>query len=107
MKKFALNFRKAGNYAFFCPQSRLHLTRSNPIGFADEVTSYIQRGLKSGVIIDVTEDTNIPGPTVNKQAEQARVADTKSTEQVKTDTSLEVHEEKETSPRRGRRGSQN
>lgn len=47
-----LNRRKAGNYAFFCPASQLHLTISNPIDYANRVTSYILRGLKSGVILD-------------------------------------------------------
>lgn len=56
MIKFMLNLHKSGNYAFFCPVSRLHLTVSNPIGFANEVTSYILRGLKSNVIIQLEDD---------------------------------------------------
>ena len=53
MIKLMLNLRKPYNYAFFCPVSRLHLTISSPVGFANEVTSAILRGLKSNVLIDV------------------------------------------------------
>lgn len=53
MARFALNNQKANNYAFFCPVSRLHLTRSNPIGSTNGVTPAIVRGLRSKVILDV------------------------------------------------------
>jgi hypothetical protein len=53
MIKLMLNTRKPYNYAFFCPESRLHLTVGNPVGFADRVTSAILRGLRSNAIIDV------------------------------------------------------
>lgn len=55
--KIQLNFNKPDNYAFFCPVSKVHLTRSHPVDFVDEVTPYIKRGLKSEAIIDVTETT--------------------------------------------------
>lgn len=51
--KLLLNLRKPYNYAFFDPKSRIHLTVSSPIGFANEVTPAILRGLRSQVIIDV------------------------------------------------------
>ena len=54
--KLQLNFNKPNNYAFFCPVSRLHLTRTNPIGYANEVTPSIKRALKIGNILDITED---------------------------------------------------
>lgn len=54
--KLQLNFNKPNNYAFFCPVSRLHLTRTNPIGYADEVTPSIKRALKVGNILDITEE---------------------------------------------------
>lgn len=54
--KLQLNFNKPNNYAFFCPVSRLHLTRTNPIGYANEVTPSIKRALKVGNILDITED---------------------------------------------------
>lgn len=50
-----LNFNKPGNYAFFCPVSKVHLTRSNPVAIVNEVTPYIKRGLKSEAILDVTD----------------------------------------------------
>lgn len=55
--KLQLNFNKPGNYAFFCPVSRVHLTRSNPVAFVNEVTPYIKRGLKSKSIIEVSDDS--------------------------------------------------
>ena len=54
--KLQLNFNKPNNYAFFCPVSRLHLTRTNPIGYANEVTPSIKRALKVGNILDITEE---------------------------------------------------
>lgn len=54
--KLQLNFDKPDNYAFFCPVSRLHLTRTSPVGFADEVTPSIKRALKVGNILDITEE---------------------------------------------------
>lgn len=51
--KIALNLKTPGNYAFFCPVSRLHLTRSNPVGFTDRVTSAIFMGLNNKSLIDV------------------------------------------------------
>lgn len=51
--KIALNLKKPGKYAFFCPVSRLHLTRSNPVGYTDRVTSAILTGLKYKTLLDV------------------------------------------------------
>jgi len=50
-----LNARKPGNYAFFCPVSKLHLTLSSPVGIydTDVVTSYILRAIKSKTLLDV------------------------------------------------------
>ena len=53
MIRLALNLRKPYNYAFFDPKSRIHLTVSSPVGFANEVTPAILRGLRSQVLIDV------------------------------------------------------
>jgi hypothetical protein len=53
--KLQLNLNKPDNYAFFCPVSRVHLTRSNPVVYVNEVTPYINRGLKTKAIIDITE----------------------------------------------------
>lgn len=59
MARFGLNNQKANNYAFFCPVSRLHLTRSNPIGVANGVTPAILRGLRSKVILDLDDAVDI------------------------------------------------
>ena len=78
--KLQLNFNKPGNYAFFCPVSRVHLTRSNPVAFVNEVTPYIKRGLKSKSIIEVS-DNNVTGQKTAKpetkpvQAEEAKATE--------------------------------
>ena len=55
--KLQLNFNKPDNYAFFCPVSKVHLTRSNPVAEVNEVTPYIERGLKTKAILEIAEDT--------------------------------------------------
>lgn len=71
MFKIALNNRKPYNYAFFCPVSKLHLTVSNPVGFAHEVTPAISRGLKSGTLVDVDGAIDLSAGKV-KEAEQGQ-----------------------------------
>jgi len=58
--KIQLNFNKPDNYAFFCPVPKVNLSRSNPVAYIDEITSYIRRGLKSKAIL-LIEDNNITG----------------------------------------------
>ena len=53
--KYGLNASKSNNYAFWDPQSRLHLTIDNPVGYADRVTVAIRRGLVSKSIYAVVE----------------------------------------------------
>lgn len=78
--KLQLNFNKPGNYAFFCPVSRVHLTRSNPVAFVNEVTPYIKRGLKSKSIIEVS-DNNVTGQkTAKPEAKPVQAEETKATE---------------------------
>lgn len=60
-----LNPRKVGNYAFFCPDSRLHLTMGNPTGSVGRITSPILRGLKTKVLIDVNGVVNLETGEVN------------------------------------------
>lgn len=93
MIKLMLNNHKFNNYAFFCPVSRLHLTVSNPVGYVNEVTTAILRGLKSQNIIDVDNVIDIETGTIKaektnntKQAEapkQEKVAESKSTDSKK------------------------
>lgn len=66
-----LNRQKFNNYAFFCPVSRMHLTVSSPVGYANEVTSAILRGLKSKSILDVDGVVDLETGTVKKA--QAKV----------------------------------
>ena len=78
--KLQLNFNKPGNYAFFCPVSKVHLTRSNPVGFVNEVTPYISRGLKSKSIIEVS-DNNVTGQkTAKPEAKPVQAEEVKATE---------------------------
>lgn len=78
--KLQLNFNKPGNYAFFCPVSRVHLTRSNPVAFVNEVTPYIKRGLKSKSIIEVS-DNNVTGQkTAKPETKPVQAEETKATE---------------------------
>lgn len=51
--KILLNSAIRENYAFFCPQSGLHLDVVNPVGFTDRVTPSILRGLKGHTLVDV------------------------------------------------------
>lgn len=74
MARFQLNLAKPNNYAFFCPQSRLHLTVSSPVGYADEVTSAIIRGVKSGSVIDIDNVVNTAGSSNNKAEETETTA---------------------------------
>ena len=87
--KLQLNFNKPGNYAFFCPVSKVHLTRSNPVGFVNEVTSYISRGLKSKSIIEIP-DNNMTGQRTAKPVQKEEV---KATEAMSS-----VEEEPATAP---------
>lgn len=78
--KLQLNFNKPDNYAFFCPVSRVHLTRSNPVAFVNEVTPYIKRGLKSKSIIEVS-DNNVTGQkTAKPEAKPVQAEEAKATE---------------------------
>lgn len=60
-----LNPSKTGNYAFFCPVTRLHLTLANPVGITDRVSHYILRGIKSKTLIDVNGVINLETGKVN------------------------------------------
>ena len=71
MIKFMLNKYKFNNYAFFCPVSRMHLTVSSPVGFSNEVTPAILKGLKAKTILDVDGVIDLETGTV-KEA-QAKV----------------------------------
>ena len=86
--KLQLNFNKPDNYAFYCPVSRIHLTRSNPVAIIDEVTPYIRRGLKCKSIIEI-EENNATGQ--NPDTEKPKKAETPKAEGIKP---IEVEEPK-------------
>jgi hypothetical protein len=101
-----LNFNKPDNYAFFCPVSRLHLTRSNPVGKVNEVTRYIQRGLNSGKIIELKEENNDNVSDNNKkETEQEQLQKSTISSEVQMENPVEsevvepkVEEAKEEAP---------
>lgn len=122
--KLQLNFNKPGNYAFFCPLSKIHLTRSNPVAFVNEVTPYINRGLKSKAIIEIVEtegqkanikkeEEPVKKEEVASSTEQATetVEEVKATEKTEEPKTEEVAAEEsapaEEKPKRGRRSSSN
>ena len=122
MIKFMLNMHKFNNYAFFCPVSRMHLTVSSPVGFANEVTPAILKGLKSKAILDV--DGVIDLETGAVKAAQAKAQPTP--EPVKTEPEKKVEasvepvaetpkeepkeedkQDKKAAPKRGKRAEAN
>ncbi len=105
MIKLGLNTRKFNTYAFFCPVSRLHLTVSNPVGYADRVTPAILRALKSKTILDIDGVVDIAAGELKASLgnEQSSTEDTSSkTEEVKEEETKEetVEEEKETTTKK-------
>jgi hypothetical protein len=107
-----LNFSKPDNYAFFCPVSKVHLTRSNPIATTDRLTPNIKKALRSKSILDITEKTDSnagqkaeetkkvkeePIPVKEEATEDKKVAD-----EVKEDTKKEDTKEPK---KRGRKSS--
>ena len=95
MIKLMLNTHKFNNYAFFCPVSRLHLTVSSPVGFANEVTPAISKALKAETILDVDGVINIETGTV----EEIKQANVKNTEKPAVQAPVqEVQEQKKAEP---------
>lgn len=100
MARFQLNLKKPNNYGFFCPVSRLHLTVSNPVGYAGEVTPAILRGIRSGSIIDIE---GAAGST-SIEAEQKVVEEPRQAEQLAPAQETEPVQQK---PKRNKRKEQN
>lgn len=98
--KIALNLKKPGKYAFFCPVSRLHLTRSNPVGYTDRVTSAILTGLKYKTLLDVDGVVDLETGKIltkaadsNKEVIKTETPATKAPEATKTKVTEEPKEE--------------
>ncbi len=81
-----LNPRKLGNYAFFCPVTKLHLTLANPVGTTDRVSAYIIRAIKSKTLIDVNNVINLETGMLNVDNKKVKTENSKTTEQVKSET---------------------
>lgn len=114
-----LNQRKPGNYAFFCPVTKLHLTLANPVGITDRVSPYILRALKSNTLIDVngvidleSGKTNVNNNTkkTETKTESVKSETTVTPDQKEESSSQEVEaavEEKKTTNKRGKRAQTN
>jgi hypothetical protein len=81
MLKLMLNLHKPNNYAFFCPVSKVHLTVSSPVGFANEVTPAILKAVKANTVLDVdgvidleTGSAAKSKPEATKSPEKAEVS---------------------------------
>lgn len=114
-----LNQRKPGNYAFFCPVTKLHLTLANPVGITDRVSPYILRALKSNTLVDVngvidleSGKTNVNNNTkkTETKTESVKSETTVTPDQKEESSSQEVEaavEEKKTTNKRGKRAQTN
>lgn len=92
-----LNPRKPGNYAFFCPVTKLHLTLANPVGITDRVSPYILRGLKASTLIDVNKVINLETGELNVKNNKEIKKEVKIEEPVKPETTA-TQEQKEELP---------
>lgn len=114
-----LNQRKPGNYAFFCPVTKLHLTLANPVGITDRVSPYILRALKSNTLVDVngvidleSGKMNVDNNTKNTETKTESVkSETTATQDQKEELPSQVAEaaveEKKTTNKRGKRAQAN
>lgn len=71
MLKLMLNLHKPNNYAFFCPVSKVHLTVSSPVGFANEVTPAILKAVKANTVLDVDGVIDLETGSVAKSKPEA------------------------------------
>ncbi len=53
MFRISLNLKRPLNYAFFCPDCKIHLTLRNPVGSINRVTPAVLRGLRSKNLLDL------------------------------------------------------
>lgn len=114
-----LNQRKPGNYAFFCPVTKLHLTLANPVGITDRVSPYILRALKSNTLVDVNGVIDLESGKMNvnnntkkteTKTEPVKSEATATPDQKEESPSQEVEaavEEKKTTNKRGKRTQTN
>lgn len=107
MKKarIALNNAIKENYAFFCPQSNLHLGLMDPVGFTDRVTPSIVRGLKGKTLLDLDNMIDVKGECFIEagKVDKAEAEDTKveKVDEVEAeDTRVEAKEEKPASKKK-------
>ena len=75
MIKLMLNSRKPSNYAFFCPVSRVHLTVSSPVGFANEVTPAILKAVKAKTVLDVDGVIDLETGGLKNKPEATKVSE--------------------------------
>lgn len=88
--RYALNHKVANNYAFYDPESRLHLTMSLPVATTTRETSGIRKGIASKVIIALDEPEVPVSVKENKQEEVKVNGEENSKETVSKETLQEV-----------------
>lgn len=98
MIELMLNLGKRDNYAFFDPESRLHLTAASPVGTVPQVTAAIQRGIDTNVLIRM--DNVAKQAPVAKSAPAAPVSEpvAQTTESVAEKDEEPVSESEEEEP---------
>ena len=91
-----LNPKKVGNYAFFCPVTRLHLTLANPVGYTDRISNYILRAIKGGTIIDVNKMINMETGEIKASVNDKKMDDSfqQSEEQIQEITNVDEKKKK-------------
>lgn len=86
MLRFELNLHKPDNYAFFCPVSKMHLTLSNPIGYADRVTPAIENAMDANCIFQ----TNEPGAVTTEESVKEQEENTEENAEENTEENAEA-----------------
>ena len=64
--------------SFFDPETRLYLHYYNPRDYVDRITSAIERGLKGGTLIDLTQTSNSSSTPENHQEQTPVKAEEKA-----------------------------
>lgn len=95
MYRIGLNTALRDNYAFFCPDTRLYLTLTNPVGTTDRVSPAIKRGVKGKTLIDMDGLLKATAAEAPKQPVQDKKNDqpTQEPEQHQEPVSKEITQE--------------
>ena len=89
--RILLNRRIPENYAFFCPETGLHLDVLNPCGFTTRLSNSILSGLRGGTLVEVDGVIDIDKGVIKnektvKEEVKKTVVEEKTQEPKKTST---------------------